>query len=60
MIGEAAYALTHRGTMSGLSSTIHPYPTQVEALRKAGDMYRRQALTAGLRKWLTRYFEWTR
>lgn len=60
MIGELAYAMIHRGTMGGLSGTIHPYPTQGEALRKAGDMYRRQALTPGLRKWLMRYFEWTR
>jgi pyruvate/2-oxoglutarate dehydrogenase complex dihydrolipoamide dehydrogenase (E3) component len=60
MIAEAVYALTHGGTLSQLSRTIHPYPTQVEALRTAGDVYRRQALTAGVRKWLTRYFDWTR
>ena len=60
MIAEAVYAVTHRGTLGHLSRTIHPYPTQVEALRKAGDMYRRQALTAGVRTWLTRYFDWTR
>jgi hypothetical protein len=60
MIGEATYALTHGGTLARLSSTIHPYPTMAEALRKAGDAYRRQALTPSRRRWLTRYFEWTR
>ena len=60
MIGEAAYALTHGGTLGQLSSTIHPYPTTAEALRKAGDAYRRQALTAVRRRWLERYFAWTR
>ncbi len=60
MIGEAAFAVTHGGTMAQLSSTIHPYPTTAEALRKAGDAYRRQALTADLRRWLERYFAWTR
>lgn len=60
IIGEAVYALTHGGTMSDLSMTIHAYPTVAEALRKAGDAYRRQALTESRRKWLTRYFEWTR
>jgi pyruvate/2-oxoglutarate dehydrogenase complex dihydrolipoamide dehydrogenase (E3) component len=60
MIGEAAYALTHRGTLSELSSTIHPYPTQVEALRMAGDAYRRSRLTPRVRRWLERYFRWTR
>ncbi|MCA1586479.1 MAG: FAD-dependent oxidoreductase, partial [Acidobacteria bacterium] len=60
MIGEVAYAMTHGGTLSGLSATIHPYPTQAEALRKAGDMYRRQSLTPRVRRWLERYFAWTR
>ena len=60
LIGEAVYAITHRGTLAGLSSTIHPYPTQAEALRKAGDLYRRQSLTPTLRGWLERYFNWTR
>nr|MBA3269894.1 FAD-containing oxidoreductase [Acidobacteriota bacterium] len=60
MIGEAAYALTHGGTLAQLSSTVHPYPTVGEALRKAGDAYRREALTPARRLWLTRYFRWTR
>jgi pyruvate/2-oxoglutarate dehydrogenase complex dihydrolipoamide dehydrogenase (E3) component len=60
MIAEAVYAITHGGTLSALSSTIHPYPTQTEALRKAGDLYRRQSLTPRVRAWLARYFAWTR
>jgi pyruvate/2-oxoglutarate dehydrogenase complex dihydrolipoamide dehydrogenase (E3) component len=60
MIAEAVYAITQRGTLRDISGTVHPYPTQSEALRKAGDLYRRQALTAGVRKWLIRYFNWTR
>ncbi len=60
MIAEAVYALTHGGRLAALSSTVHPYPTVAEALRKAGDAYRRQALTPARRRWLTRYFQWTR
>ena len=60
MIGEAAYALTHAGTLASLSSTIHPYPTVAGALGRAGDAYRRQSLTPFLKSWLTRYFTWTR
>lgn len=60
MIAEAVYAITHGGTLSALSTTIHPYPTQTEALRKAGDRYRRESLTPRVRTWITRYFEWTR
>lgn len=60
MIAEATYALTRHGTLADLSSTIHPYPTETEALRMAGDTYRRSRLTPGVRRWLTRYFRWTR
>jgi pyruvate/2-oxoglutarate dehydrogenase complex dihydrolipoamide dehydrogenase (E3) component len=60
MIGEAVYVITHGGTLADLSATIHPYPTVAEALRKAGDAYRRQALTPFVRRVLTYYFAWTR
>ncbi len=60
MIAEVAYALTHGGTLGRLSAVIHPYPTYAEAIRRAGDAYRRQALTASVRRWLGRYFTWTR
>lgn len=60
MIGELAYAMTHGGTLAKLSGVVHPYPTQSEALRKAGDAYRRESLTPGVRRWFERYFRWTR
>jgi pyruvate/2-oxoglutarate dehydrogenase complex dihydrolipoamide dehydrogenase (E3) component len=60
LIGEASYALTHRGSLGALSATVHPYPTEAEALRVAGDRYRRTRLTERTRHWLGRYFRWTR
>jgi pyruvate/2-oxoglutarate dehydrogenase complex dihydrolipoamide dehydrogenase (E3) component len=60
MIGEATYLLARRGSLSSLSSTVHPYPTVGEAFRRAGDAYRRQSVTPALRVWLERYFRWTR
>jgi pyruvate/2-oxoglutarate dehydrogenase complex dihydrolipoamide dehydrogenase (E3) component len=60
LIAEAAFALTHGHTLSDLSSTIHPYPTLAEALRKAGDRYRRTLLTARVRALMEGYFRWTR
>lgn len=60
MIGEVVYAMRDGGTLGDLSATVHPYPTQAEALRKAGDAYRRQAVTPRVRRWLGRYFRWTR
>lgn len=60
LIGEAAYAVTHGGSLGDLAATIHPYPTQAEALKKAGDAYRRGSLTPFVKQWLERYFRWTR
>lgn len=60
IIGEAVYAMTHGGTLASLSATVHAYPTQAEALRKAGDAFRRQSLTPRVKRWLERYFRWTR
>ena len=60
MISAPALALAHGVTMGELSGAIFPYPTCSEALRKAGDEYRRRALTPRARRWLSRYFEWTR
>ena len=50
MIGELSLAITHGVGLNKLSSTIHPYPTQAEAIRKAGDAYRRTGLTPRVRK----------
>ena len=45
MIGELTLAITAKQRIGVLSSTIHPYPTQAEALRKIGDAYMRTKLT---------------
>ena len=60
MIGEASYALTHGGKPGQFSATVHPYPTEAEAFRMAGDRYRRTALTPTTARWRSRYFRWTR
>jgi pyruvate/2-oxoglutarate dehydrogenase complex dihydrolipoamide dehydrogenase (E3) component len=60
MIAEPTFALTRGGTLADFSVTVHPYPTQTEALHMIGDAYRRTRLTPRLRHWLGRYFQWTR
>lgn len=60
IIAGVAFAMTHGGTLSDLSGTIYPYPTQANALRQAGDQYRRSLLTPRVRAWMERYFRWTR
>jgi pyruvate/2-oxoglutarate dehydrogenase complex dihydrolipoamide dehydrogenase (E3) component len=60
MIGQVSYAIARGATLNDFASTVYPYPTQVEALRKAGDMYRRTLLTPRVRRALERYFRITR
>ena len=57
MISEITLAIVAGVGLNTLSSVIHPYPTQAEAIRKAADAWKRNKLTptvAGLlRRWLT-------
>ena len=45
MISEITTAIANKISLSQLSSVIHPYPTQAEAIKKAADAYRRTLLT---------------
>lgn len=45
MISEVTTAIAAKIGLSQLSSTIHPYPTQAEAIKKAADAYKRTLLT---------------
>jgi pyruvate/2-oxoglutarate dehydrogenase complex dihydrolipoamide dehydrogenase (E3) component/uncharacterized membrane protein YdjX (TVP38/TMEM64 family) len=59
-IGELTLAMAARQKVGVLSSTIHPYPTQAEALRKIGDAYMRTKLTPTVKKIFTKWLEWRR
>ena len=50
MISPLTLAATHGLGLASFSSTIFPYPTQAEILRKAGDLYNRQKLTPAVSK----------
>ena len=60
MIGQVSYAIARGATLNDFASTVFPYPTQSEALRKAGDAYRRTRLTPRVRRAFARYFRITR
>jgi pyruvate/2-oxoglutarate dehydrogenase complex dihydrolipoamide dehydrogenase (E3) component len=55
LIGQMAFAMRTGRTLGDLSATVFPYPTYAEALRKAGDTYRRSLLTPTA-KWLFRKY----
>ena len=56
MIGELTLAMTSGLGLGKIADTIHPYPTQSEAIKKIGDAYNRTRLTPFvqwlMRKWL--------
>jgi len=60
MISEITLAMAGGLGLSTIARTIHPYPTQAEAIKKTGDAYNRTRLT-GFVKWLFgKWLAWTR
>jgi pyruvate/2-oxoglutarate dehydrogenase complex dihydrolipoamide dehydrogenase (E3) component len=49
-ISEVTTVMVNKIGLSKLSSVIHPYPTQADALKKAADAYRRTLLTPRTKK----------
>lgn len=60
MISEITLAMKHRIGLKKIASTIHPYPTQAEAIRKLGDLYNRTRLTPFIKMLFQRWLAWTR
>jgi pyruvate/2-oxoglutarate dehydrogenase complex dihydrolipoamide dehydrogenase (E3) component len=56
MISEVALAMTHGLGLKALASTIHPYPTVAEGLRKLGDQYNAGRLKPWVKTLLNRWF----
>jgi pyruvate/2-oxoglutarate dehydrogenase complex dihydrolipoamide dehydrogenase (E3) component len=59
-IGEVVLAMTQGLGIGALRETIHPYPTQAEALKRAADLSLRSRLTPGRKALLTRFLSWRR
>lgn len=60
MISELTLAIRSRAGLGTLSGTIHPYPTQAEAIKRLGDLYMRSKLTPRVRSILERVIRWRR
>ncbi len=60
MLSEITTAMVGGVGLGKIASVIHPYPTQAEAIRKAGDAYNRTRLTPRAAGLLRRYFAWRR
>ena len=60
MISHLSLAMTHGLGLKKIGSTIHPYPTQTEAIRKIGDQYSRTRLTPFVKALFLKWLKWTR
>jgi pyruvate/2-oxoglutarate dehydrogenase complex dihydrolipoamide dehydrogenase (E3) component len=60
MINEITLAMTAGVGLGALGSVIHPYPTQAEAIKQAGDSYNRTRLTPFVRRVFEAWLRWTR
>jgi len=60
MISELTLAIVGRVGLRALARTIHPYPTQAEAIRKVADAYNRTRLTPFVRRVFERWLAWSR
>jgi hypothetical protein len=53
-------AMTHKLGLKQIANTIHPYPTQAEAIRQIGDAYNRTRLTPFTKSIFSRLMAWRR
>jgi len=60
MISEINLAMTHKLGLKHIANTIHPYPTQAEAIRQIGDAYNRTRLTPLAKSIFSRLMAWRR
>ncbi|MEE8138083.1 MAG: mercuric reductase [Thermoanaerobaculia bacterium] len=56
LLAELCLAVTHRVGLEKIAKTIHPYPTQTEAIKKAADTWRRGKLTPLVKKVFALFF----
>jgi pyruvate/2-oxoglutarate dehydrogenase complex dihydrolipoamide dehydrogenase (E3) component len=60
LISEITLAMVHGIGLGKIARTIHPYPTQAEAIKKLGDAYNRTRLTPWVKWLLGKWLAWTR
>jgi pyruvate/2-oxoglutarate dehydrogenase complex dihydrolipoamide dehydrogenase (E3) component len=60
MISEMTLAMTNGLGLKHIAATIHPYPTQAEAIRQVADAYNRTRLTPMVKNLFSRWMAWQR
>ncbi len=60
MISEITLAIVGGMGLRTLADVIHPYPTQIEAIKQVADAYNRTRLTPVIKGLFSRWLAWTR
>ncbi|MBM79480.1 MAG: mercuric reductase [Planctomycetaceae bacterium] len=60
MISEICLAMTNNLGIKSIGGTIHPYPTQADAIRKLGDAFNRTRMSPKVRRLFERVFSFGR
>lgn len=60
MISEITLAMVAKIGLGTIANAIHPYPTQAEAIKQAGDAYNRTRLTPFVKKIFRAFLAWQR
>jgi pyruvate/2-oxoglutarate dehydrogenase complex dihydrolipoamide dehydrogenase (E3) component len=60
MISELTLAMIAKAGLRTIARTIHPYPTQAEAIKRLGDAYNRTRLKPWLKSLFQKWFAWKR
>ncbi len=59
-ISEITLAMNAGVGLRQIAATIHPYPTQAESIKRAGDLYQRARLTPRVTRMMTAFLAWRR
>ena len=60
MISEYTVAMKGGLGLNTIASTIHPYPTQAEVIKRTANAWRKTTLTESKKQFLSKLFSWTR
>ncbi|MFT5470662.1 MAG: pyruvate/2-oxoglutarate dehydrogenase complex dihydrolipoamide dehydrogenase (E3) component [Verrucomicrobiales bacterium] len=60
MISELSVAITNGVGLGKIANTIHPYPTEAEAIKRVADAYNRTKLTPFVSKLFKKWLAWQR
>jgi hypothetical protein len=60
LISEVTALMKAGAGVKALTGTIHPYPTQAEVVKKAGNLWRKAHFTDRQKSILKKWFTWSR